>query len=128
MTHPVVLKAERAAAWRQHCRRLCNPVESRNLSAFDSGLIIQAVGEYFGVSASDITGSAQTASITQARQFCAFLMRSEARRSWHFIGRALNRHHTTAIAAWRKVEKLRLSEPEVEADISAIKSGLLDGW
>lgn len=68
--------------------------------------IVEAVAKTYGVAVPILLGRSQGRAVVKARQVAAYLGR-RAGASYAWIGRAMRRHHTTALHGSRRVE-LRL--------------------
>lgn len=69
--------------------------------------ITHAVALAFGISAVEIIGRDRHKSISEARAVSCYVARRCTRMSFEEIGRALNMHHTSVMAALKRVERLR---------------------
>ena len=64
--------------------------------------VISAIAEKHGLRPTDLTGPMRFKNYVHARQEAAYVMRTQLRRSYSTIGRALgNRDHTTIVHAVR---------------------------
>lgn len=72
--------------------------------------IVRSVAIAYGASVNDIVGLSRTKSIAEARAVACLVARRCTRMSYPEIGRALGLHHTSVIAAVRKVEGRRAND------------------
>ncbi len=78
----------------------------QNFSRRVSGAqIIKSVVEFYGISASDITGKIRKKEIVEPRQVAMYLLRDILDMSYPYIGEKLGKDHTTAIHAVRKINR-----------------------
>ena len=85
-------------------------------------IIKRAVCSVFDISKADLQGERKFQRFVRARQVGMYLAREMTSKSYPQIGISFgNRHHTTALYAWRKVVKQVASSPETEANIMAVK-------
>lgn len=80
------------------------------------------VARAFGLPVTALSSASRTKGTTFARHLAMYLCRERVRCSFPEIGRAFGgRDHTTVMAAVRKIEALRGTDPRAEQDISAIE-------
>jgi len=65
--------------------------------------IMQAIGEYYNVQPSDLTGRSRRREVVEPRQIAMYLLRDILNLSYPYIGIKLGRDHTTAIHAFEKI-------------------------
>lgn len=84
------------------------------------------VGSYYNVRVADLKGRSRHRAIAQPRQIAMYLAKKLGELSYPQVGRAFGgRDHTTALAAYRKVESLLDSDPAVAAAVSHLIDRLL---
>ncbi|HXF44238.1 MAG TPA: chromosomal replication initiator protein DnaA [Candidatus Paceibacterota bacterium] len=89
------------------------------------GNVVNAVAEFFEVSASDLTGRSRKSEVVEPRQICMYLLRDILKLSYPHIGEKLgNRDHTTAIHACEKITKDINQNPSLNQKIMLIKERL----
>ena len=85
-------------------------------------MIKRAVCKAFDMTRADLVGGRKYQRCVRARQIGMFLAREMTDKSYPQIGIAFgNRHHTTALYAWRKITKKIASTPDLTADIERVK-------
>jgi chromosomal replication initiator protein len=88
-------------------------------------VIMQAVGEFYGVKMSDLQSKRKQQSIARPRQVCMFLARKHTRHSLEEIGGYLGgRDHTTVMHALKAVEARLEVEPVLSSELDAIETKL----
>ncbi len=87
--------------------------------------IIRATAEYFHLTSYDIKGKKRNRNIVNARQVAMYLSRVLTNYSTTEIGYDFSRDHTTIMYAIDKVEKAKLSNPELNKNLESIKKSLL---
>ena len=90
--------------------------------------IKRAVCRYFhGVSKLDLESSRRTAGVVRPRQVAMWLCKDITKRSLPEIALQFgNRDHTTVLHAIRKIDCLREGDPQLQADLDAIKASLAE--
>ena len=83
------------------------------------GRIITTTAHHFGVTFEEITGPGRGAEVVRARFVACWLMREAGRTSTE-VGHAVNRDHTTALNAYKRVE----ADPALLATAVAIRTRL----
>ena len=87
--------------------------------------IQRAVCHHFKLRSIDLLSKDRHKSIAFARHVAMYLCKQRLKCSFPELGRAFgNRDHTTVISAVRKVEALRMSDPEVRAHLEALERKL----
>lgn len=87
--------------------------------------IVIAVCNHFNVSRMDICSQRRTARVVLPRQIIYYLSRTLTKRTLPEIGRRLgNRDHTSVLFGYRKIDKLRRSDPKLDADLCALAASL----
>ena len=87
--------------------------------------IIDAVSDYFGVAAADISGPGREKRLTLPRHIAMFIMREETSYSYPAIGSALGgRDHTTVLHGYRKIAGQRSEDPNVQLAVESIRATL----
>lgn len=131
MRHPVVLRAERAAEWREHLRRRCGRKGDAPLrrKGFLITQVVVAVCEYYGMTPDGLRERTREGEVVRCRMIAMYLARKFTARPYPVIGRELGGFdHATVIHAERRVEELIRTNPEVRTDVDQISGALLDGW
>lgn len=84
-----------------------------------------ACAKYYGVTHHDILSSRRTAKVVRPRQVGMYLAKTMTPRSYPDIGRRFGgRDHTTAIHAFRKIERLLETDGDLMEDVAAIIKGV----
>lgn len=84
--------------------------------------VIDKTAKYFGVSVDDVLSPKRDKDIVVPRQVSMFLLRSELHMSFPRIARELGRKdHTTAIHSVDKVERVLVSDLELQSAVTEIK-------
>ena len=84
--------------------------------------IIQAVGEFYDLKEKDFLSSCRKKEIVKPRQIAMYLLRTELKSSYPFIGRRFGgKDHTTAIHACEKILKEVEKDENLNEEISLIK-------
>lgn len=99
-----------------HCGR---QIETR-LATFDeiAGLVCRT----FGLTRNELLSQRSARRVARPRQIVMFLARDYTRLSSTGIGRRLGgRDHTTVLYGWKRIEMLCAEDPEVAADIDALR-------
>jgi chromosomal replication initiator protein len=87
--------------------------------------IQRAVCGHFRVTNLDLVSKDRHKSVAFARQVAMYLCRQRLKCSFPELGRAFgNRDHTTVMSAVRRVEELRVKDPQVNAHLEAIENRL----
>jgi hypothetical protein len=87
--------------------------------------VIRATAEHFGTTADDLASVRRTQPLTRRRQVAMYLAREMTGRSLAFIGRKLDRHHTTVLHGVRAVRGLfDAGDAETVAAVGAIMERL----
>jgi chromosomal replication initiator protein len=87
--------------------------------------IQRAVCGHFRITNSDLLSKDRHKSVAFARQVAMYLCRQRLKSSFPELGRAFgNRDHTTVMSAVRRVEELRVKDPQVNAHLEAIENRL----
>lgn len=88
--------------------------------------LLKIISEFYDISEKDLLSSSRKSEFVKPRQIAMYLAREELRYSFPFIGRRFgNKDHTTALHAWRKINKeLKTNENLVE-EIKEIKEKFL---
>lgn len=85
--------------------------------------IQRQVARYYDIPKTEMLSARRTARIVQPRQIAMYLARALTLRSLPDIGRRFGgRDHTTILHAIRKIEKLRLDNKTIDAEIAELES------
>ena len=83
--------------------------------------IQKVVSEHYGMKQTDLVSDRRARVIARPRQVAMWLAKTMTTRSYPDIGRRFGgRDHTTVLHACRKVEELKLSDPQIAADVEAL--------
>lgn len=88
--------------------------------------ILEAVADHYKVSLEDIRGRCRTNRICQPRHVVVYLAVKHAKMSMPAIGRKLNRDHTTALSANRRINRLLLVDETLREEIARIERRIFD--
>lgn len=83
-----------------------------------------ACADYYGVSRDELLSPRRGKEIVRPRQVGYFLSKNLTLRTLPQIGRCFRRDHTSALHGIRKIEALRKTDPNLQADLNAIASAL----
>lgn len=87
--------------------------------------IQSCVAHHFGIPALEMKSARRSRSIARPRQIAMYLARELTMRSLPDIGRHFgNRDHTTVIHAIKQIERLRLIDADLDADVQTLSRGL----
>jgi len=81
--------------------------------------IIRFVAQHYGIRVSDIKGKSNRRSIALPRQVAMHLIRTTLELSFPEIGKIFSKHHTTVIYAIENIDKIRKSNPDFDATLTA---------
>ena len=81
--------------------------------------IIRFVAQHYGIRVSDLKGRSNRRSIALPRQVAMYLIREILELSFPEIGKIFAKHHSTAIYAVENIQKMRLSNPDFDATMTA---------
>lgn len=85
-------------------------------------MIKRAICKLFDMTRADLIGARKFQRFVHARQVGMYLARELTDKSFPQIGIAFgNRHHTTALYAWRKLAKNLADNPELTSEIARVK-------
>ena len=113
------ITTDRVAEWLKDILRmdLKNPVTIEKIQ--------DAVTEFYGISADDLTGPKRIAELARARQVAMFLCRELTEASLQQIAHAFRKKdHTTVIHAQRKIEELVKEDPILRQTVENLKNKL----
>ena len=83
--------------------------------------IQKAVCEHFALKQVDLISPKRTRAVARPRQVAMWLAKNLTTRSYPDIGRRFGgRDHTTVLHAVRQIEKLRVEDPAIAADVEAL--------
>lgn len=89
-------------------------------------MIKRAVCKAFDMTRNDLTGSRKYQRFVRGRQIGMYLARELTEKSFPQIGIAFgNRHHTTALYAWRKVAKTVRAKSDLVEDVERVKQVIM---
>jgi chromosomal replication initiator protein len=81
--------------------------------------IIRFVAQHYGIRVSDLKGRSNRRSIALPRQVAMYLIRETLQLSFPEIGKIFSKHHSTAIYAVESIQKMRQSNPDFDATMTA---------
>jgi chromosomal replication initiator protein len=81
--------------------------------------IIRFIAQHYGIRVSDLKGRSNRRSIALPRQVAMYLIREILQLSFPEIGRIFSKHHSTAIYAVENIQKMRQSNPDFDATMTA---------
>ncbi len=90
--------------------------EEREVSPAD---IIRFVAQHYGIRVADLKGRSNRRSIALPRQVAMYLIRDILKLSFPDIGKIFAKHHSTAIYAVDNIQKMRQSNPDFDATLTA---------
>jgi hypothetical protein len=95
------------------------------IDRIDIKRITQAVADHYGITRRDLYSRRRTANIVLPRQVAMYLAKTVTLRSLPEIGRRMGgRDHTTVLHAVRKITTLEARNPDVAANVAAIKASM----
>ncbi len=104
---------------------LSDIIHSGRKKGISSKQIIQAVADFYDISAQDLVNRSRRKDIVRPRQVAMYLMREELRTSFPGIGEQLGgRDHSTAMHAYEKIAKEIEQDEALEQEINNIKGKL----
>jgi chromosomal replication initiator protein len=83
--------------------------------------IIRFVAQHYGVRVADLKGRSNRRSIALPRQVAIYLIREILDLSFPEIGKIFSKHHSTAMYAVDNITKLRQSNPDFDATLTAFR-------
>jgi len=84
--------------------------------------LLQIVADFYGLKIVELTGASRKKELVGPRQVTMYLLREELEASFPLIGHELGgRDHTTAMHAWRKIQKEFEAEGRVKQEIEFIR-------
>ncbi len=87
--------------------------------------VVKAVCNHFNLRSSDVLGKDRHRSVAQARHVAIYLCRQRLKCSYPELGRHFgHRDHTSVMHAVKKVEALRVADPEMRSHLDAIERKL----
>jgi chromosomal replication initiator protein len=103
---------------RTQLRSVLQNTSSAQSSTIPISLVQKIVSSYFNVSVSDLKSKKKTQSIVMPRQLAMYIIRNITEYSTTEIGLEFGgRDHTTVMHSCDKIEKLKLSDPNLESTI-----------
>ena len=94
---------------------------SRNVTIDD---IQKEVVSYYKLKISDITGSSRAKEVMYPRQIAMYLCRVLLDRPYDEIGKKFGRDHTTVMHSVKKIEKLMLSDRNVQEEVEILRKAI----
>jgi chromosomal replication initiator protein len=83
--------------------------------------IVRFVAQHYGIRVADLKGRSNRRSIALPRQVAMYLIREILEVSFPEIGRFFSKHHSTAMYAVDNIQKLRQSNPDFDATLTAFQ-------
>jgi len=84
--------------------------------------LIQIVADFYNLKISELTGASRKKELVLPRQMAMYLLREELEASFPLIGHELGgRDHTTAMHAWKKIQKEIDNEGRIKQEIDFIR-------
>ncbi len=83
--------------------------------------IIRFVAQHYGIRVADLKGRSNRRSIALPRQVAIYLIRDLLGLSFPEIGKIFAKHHSTAIYAVDNIQKMRQSNPDFDATLTAFR-------
>ena len=87
--------------------------------------IKRVVAKHFGVPLESMTSSERGRGVTRPRQVAMFFARDVARKSYPMIGSMFGRDHSTAIHAFRQVERLIGEDHDFKDELTTLRLSLV---
>ena len=85
------------------------------------GDIIRFVAQHYGIRVADLKGRSNRRSIALPRQVATYLIRDILELSFPEIGKIFAKHHSTAMYAVDIIQKMRQSNPDFDATLTAFR-------
>jgi chromosomal replication initiator protein len=83
--------------------------------------IVRFVAQHYGIRVADLKGRSNRRSIALPRQVAIYLIRDILELSFPEIGKIFSKHHSTAMYAVDNIQKLRQSNPDFDATLTAFR-------
>ncbi len=83
--------------------------------------IIRFVAQHYGIRVADLKGRSNRRSIALPRQVAIHLIREILELSFPEIGKIFSKHHSTAMYAVENIQKMRQSNPDFDATLTAFR-------
>jgi len=83
--------------------------------------IIRFVAQHYGIRVADLKGRSNRRSIALPRQVAMYLIRDILEMSFPEIGKLFSKHHSTAMYAVDHIQKMRQSNPDFDATLTAFR-------
>ena len=83
--------------------------------------IIRFVSQHYGIRVADLKGRSNRRSIALPRQVAMYLIRDILELSFPEIGKIFSKHHSTAMYAVDSITKMRQSNPDFDATLTAFR-------
>jgi chromosomal replication initiator protein len=88
--------------------------------------IIDAVADFYGLPPRHLAGQARDRHLVRARHVAMYLLRTDGARPLTEIGKMLGkRDHTTVMHGTEKIERSRVTVPELRGELAAIRAQLI---
>lgn len=104
-------------------RALLDVAPARKSQPPPSTSIIDAVAEYFGLTAGQVCGKARDRQLVHARHIAMYLLREDAHRPLSEVGKILgNRDHSTVLHGLNKLQDSYYADQQLRRDIEEIRN------
>lgn len=102
---------------------LANPTGGDKLT---SKQVIKAIAQHFDIEVTDLLGKKRIKELVYPRQLVMYLLREQLHQSYPQIGEVLGgKDHTTVMHGVNKITKELKENNQIEADLSAVRQGLI---
>jgi chromosomal replication initiator protein len=88
--------------------------------------IKKRVTAFYKMKPGDVESICRQSKLVRGRQVVMYLARTMTPRSYPEIGKTLSKDHTTVMHGFERIRKRRLVEPDLDAEIEAIKRSIRD--
>jgi hypothetical protein len=82
---------------------------------------LEATASYYRMKLQELLAHSRKQPLARRRQVAMYLMKTDGGFSLPAIGDFMRRDHTTVLHACRNIEKLRISDPSIAADLASIR-------
>jgi chromosomal replication initiator protein len=86
--------------------------------------VLSVITRHFNVRLTDLRSATRTPRVIAPRHIAMYMLKRHCGLSFPEVGQRLHRHHTTAIHAFRKIERQRLKEAGLHATLSLLEKDL----